>query len=417
MRTKAVRLYGEKDLRLESYDLPPITSGEILVKIITDSLCLSSYKAAIQGARHKRVPDGVFDNPVIIGHEFCGEIVEVGDEWANEWKAGEKFAIQPAINYKGSLYAPGYSYTYLGGDATYAVVPREFMECNCLLHYNGDAFFHGSLAEPVSCIVGAFHASYHTKAGSYVHKMGIKEKGRMAILAGAGPMGLGAIDYALHGPLQPSVIVVTDINEDRLRRAESLLTKETAKKAGVELHYVNTKDMKDQANGLIDMAGGSFDDVFVYAPVQSVVETADKILNYDGCMNFFAGPTDPAFSAAVNFYNVHYNATHIAGTSGGNTDDMIESLELMEAGRINPAAMVTHIGGIDAVIDATLNLPSVAGGKILIYTHMDMPITPISEMENSGEPFLRELGSITKKHNGLWSVEAEKYLLSQRSDD
>lgn len=48
----------------------------------------------------------------------------------------------------------------------------------------------------------------------------------------------------------------------------------------------------------------------------------------------------------MNFYDVHYNSTHVMGTTGGNTADMIESLELTAAKRINPAVMVTHIGGL-----------------------------------------------------------------------
>ncbi|HRT78406.1 MAG TPA: L-sorbose 1-phosphate reductase, partial [Paludibacteraceae bacterium] len=71
MKTKAVRLYGKKDLRLEEFDLPKIKDDEILAKVVSDSLCMSSYKAAIQGADHKRVPDNVAENPVIIGHEFA----------------------------------------------------------------------------------------------------------------------------------------------------------------------------------------------------------------------------------------------------------------------------------------------------------------------------------------------------------
>ena len=78
MKTKAVRLYGENDLRLETFDLPELKDDEILAKVVSDSLCMSSYKAAIQGPKHKRVPDDCAENPVIIGHEFCGEIVEVG---------------------------------------------------------------------------------------------------------------------------------------------------------------------------------------------------------------------------------------------------------------------------------------------------------------------------------------------------
>ena len=161
MKTKAVRIYGKNDLRLEEFELPEPREDEILAHVISDSVCMSSHKAAVQGEDHKRVPDDVAENPTIIGHEFCGEIVKVGSKWASEFKPGDRFSIQPAMNYKGSLYAPGYSYKYVGGDATYVVIPNEVMETGCLLSYKGDAFFYGSLAEPVSCIVGAFHACYH----------------------------------------------------------------------------------------------------------------------------------------------------------------------------------------------------------------------------------------------------------------
>ena len=98
----------------------------------------------------------------------------------------------------GTLDAPGYSFRYIGGDATHIIIPDIVMEADCLLQYDGEAFYPASLSEPMSCIVGAFHASYHVPPGTYNHMMGIKEGGNMAILAGVGPMGLGAIDYALH---------------------------------------------------------------------------------------------------------------------------------------------------------------------------------------------------------------------------
>ena len=167
LKTRAVRLYGKIDLRLEEFELPEIRDDEILAKIVSDSLCLSSYKAAIQGPDHKRVPNDVAENPIIIGHEFSGVIEKVGGKWADKFSVGQRFAIQPAINYKGSLAAPGYSYKYIGGDATYVVIPNEVMECDALLLYGGEDFFGSSLAEPLSCVAGTFHAMYHTKRGSY----------------------------------------------------------------------------------------------------------------------------------------------------------------------------------------------------------------------------------------------------------
>lgn len=77
MKTKAVRIYGKNDLRLEEFELPEPGEDEILAHVISDSVCMSSHKAALQGEDHKRVPNDVAQNPTIIGHEFCGEIVKV----------------------------------------------------------------------------------------------------------------------------------------------------------------------------------------------------------------------------------------------------------------------------------------------------------------------------------------------------
>jgi threonine dehydrogenase-like Zn-dependent dehydrogenase len=417
MKTTAVRLYGKGDLRLESFELPPIQEGEILAKITSDSICMSSYKATMQGSDHKRVPDDIATHPIIIGHEFCGELIEVGAKWAGQFKPGQRFAIQPAINDPANVYAaPGYTFPHIGGAATYVVIPEIVMERGCLLNYEGDAFYFGSLAEPVSCIVGGFHVNYHTKAGSYEHEMGIVEGGNMALLAGVGPMGLGAIDYAIHNPRKPKLLVVTDIDDARLARAASILTVEEAAKNGVKLVYVNTSGVEDvpaYLRGLTESDVG-YNDVYVYAPVSAVVEQADKILAYDGCLNFFAGPTDPEFAAKYNFYNVHYNATHVAGNSGGNTDDLIESIEMMSKGLINPSAMITHVGGLNAVPETTLHLPKIPGGKKLIYTHIQLPLTAINDFAKLGEtdPMFAALDEIVKRYNGLWNTEAEQYLLA-----
>jgi len=410
MKTKAVRIYGKSDLRLEEFTLPPIKDDEILASVVSDCICMSSYKAAIQGTDHKRIPDDVAENPTILGHEFSGELVEVGKKWQNEFKVGQKYSIQPALNYKGSLDAPGYSFRYLGGNATYVVIPNEVMEQKCLLPYDGEAFFYASLAEPMSCVISAFHANYHTTTGVYEHKMGIVSGGNMAILAGAGPMGLGAIDYIIHCDRKPALLVVTDIDDTKLSRAAEVLTTEEAAKNGIKLVYTNTSS-SDELLALT--AGSGYDDVFVYAPVAPLIEMADRILGRDGCLNFFAGPTDPAFTAAFNFYNVHYASTHIVGTSGGNTDDMLESLSMMSSGRLNPAAMITHVGGLDSVIETTLNLPKIPGGKKLIYTGISMPLTAIDELGASSDPVLQKLAGIVEKNNGLWCAEAEKYLLKE----
>lgn len=415
MKTKAVRLYGVDDVRLETFDLPEIKDDEILVKVVSDSICMSTYKTVKQGANHKRVPKDVATNPIILGHEFAGDIVKVGKKWQDKFHPGQRFAQQPALNYKGSLASPGYSYPYFGGDCTYCIIPQEVMELGCLMVYEGDSYYSASLGEPMSCIIGGYHANYHTNKVNYNHEMGIKENGYLLILGGTGPMGLGAIDYAVATNRKPKKVVVTDISKERLDRAKKVLSEASMKQKGVELVYFNPSDYEDDEKALMELSDGhGYDDVFIYTPIQALAEQGNRLLAFDGCMNIFAGPTDKQFSANINLYDAHYTSTHIMGTTGGNNDDLLEALDLASKGKINPSLMVTHIGGLDCVAETTKHLPEIPGGKKLIYTQIEMPLTAIDDFKELGKEneLFALLAQACEQHYGLWNVEAEKILLN-----
>lgn len=411
MKTKAVRLYGKNDLRLEEFELPATASDQILIKIVSDSICMSTYKTVIQGKDHYRVPDNIEEHPAIIGHEFCAEVIEVGEKWKDDYHAGDKVIIPPVLSYLGGVDTIGYSFEYIGGDSTYSLVEGHMIENGYLIKVTSDAFFAASLVEPVSCIVRGFHGTFHLdNEGNHV--TGLKEGGKLALLAGCGPMGLEAIDCALHGDYKPAMIVVTDIDQARLDRAAQIYDPAEAAKHGIKLVFANTTDPEE----LREISGGTgFDDVFVYLANSALVELADAILAFDGCLNFFSGPIDKKFSANLNFYNVHYEQHHVAGTSGSTTDDMREVVRLISENRINPAVMITHIGGMDAVINATQNFPQMPGGKKLIYTHINLPLTAISDFEELGKKDKRfeTLARLVKENNGLWGAAAENYLLEQ----
>ncbi len=412
MKTKAVRLYGVDDIRLEEFELPEIKEDEILVKVVSDSICMSTWKTVKQGAKHKRVPNDVYDNPIIIGHEFAGDIVKVGKKWQDQFTPGQKFAQQPAI--PGQMESPGYSYQWCGGDTQYCIFPNDILEAGCVWTFDGDAYFASSVAEPMSCCIGGYHTNYHTVPGEYTHIMGTKKNGNIIILGGCGPMGLGAISYGLTFENKPKRIVVTDINDERIERAREVISEKEAADNGVELIYVNTAKMDDPIQGLMDITEGhGYDDVFVYIPNKAVCEMGNQIMAYDGCMNLFAGPTDPKFSAEVNLYDCHYSRSKILGSTGGTIDDMKEAIDKNNAGLINSAVMITHVGGLDSVVETTKDLPNVPGGKKLVYTHIDMPMTAIEDFGKLGEkdPFFKELDEVCKANKGLWSAKAEKMLL------
>jgi len=107
MKTVAVRLHGKNDLRLDVLELPQIKENEILARIVTDSICMSSYKTVIQGEDHKRVPASIKEKPIIIGHEFCGEIIEVGSRWQCQFNVGKGLLFSLRLIITALLMRPG----------------------------------------------------------------------------------------------------------------------------------------------------------------------------------------------------------------------------------------------------------------------------------------------------------------------
>lgn len=418
MQTKAIRLYGEKDLRLDTFELPEIKDDEILVKIISDSVCMSTYKLACQGGTHKRAPKDIANHPAVIGHEMSGIISQVGDKWKDKYSVGQKFTVLPTISVDGVLKTAGYYYETYGGDSTYSIIPAEAIERGCIIPFNGDSFFEASLSEPTSCIIAGYHRMYHTSEENHEHIMEVKEGGNQIIFGACGPMGLECIDYSLQLEKGPKKVVAVDVTAERLERADKMLSRKV--QPGTELIFVNSNDHDDIVAYLMSLTDNQgYDDVFVYAPVRPLIEQADQVLAKDGCLNFFAGPVDKQLSATVNMYNVHYNYSHYIGFTGSITEDILEALRLMEEKKISPAVMVTHIGGLESAIDATLNLPQIPGGKKMIYTQIDLPLTAIDDFEELGKtnPMFKKLDDLCKKHHGCWNSEAEKVLLDEFNVD
>lgn len=417
MKTTAVRLYGEKDLRLDSFELPEIKEDEMLVKIISDSVCMSTYKLVQQGDKHKRVSESLSEHPAVIGHELSGIIVEVGEKWKGSYQKGMKFTVQPEVTVDGVSRTVGYNYETYGGDSTYSILPAEVIETGSLIPFKGESYFEASLSEPTSCIIAGYHRMYHTSKTNHQHIMGIKEGGNQIILGACGPMGLECIDYALQIENGAKLIVAVDVSDERIERAKKMLTVTDDKK---ELIFVNSSSLEDPVEELRKLTEGhGYDDVFVYAPVRALIEQADGLLAEDGCLNFFAGPVDQTLSATVNFYNVHYARTHTVGFTGSTNDDLYEALRLMEEGRIHPTVMVTHIGGLESAVDTTLNVPGIPGGKKLIYPHIDLPLTAIEDFRKLGEKdgLFKRLADSCDKHQGCWNAEAERILLEHYQVD
>lgn len=320
-----------------------------------------------------------------------------------------KAVIQPALKLE-SGYDPGYSYPYVGGNTQYAVVPKIVIERGCLLHYSGSSFFEGSLSECLGCDLRGIKGLYHTDYTNYVRTDGPKKHGHVAILGGAGPMGMGLVEL-LNGACDVDLIVVTDIDEKRLRDAEAKIL---AGGQNEKIRFVNTAGFEDVEQALKELSGGGFDDVFVMVPIAALYSLAEKICREDGCINFFAGPPVHDLPGALNLYRVHYDGIHVVGTAGSIPIDMKESLELTEEKKVRPGVLVSHILGLNALTETVKAMGKPSGAKKVCYNSIDLPLTALSDLHELGKDneLFRELDRIVSEHGGLWCAEAEDYLLA-----
>ena len=414
MKTTAVRLYGANDLRIESFDLPEIGPEECLMRVVSDTVCASTYKAVLQGPRHKRVPEDVGENPVIVGHEMCGELVQVGSALAGTWKVGQKVVIQPALKTPDG-HDPGYSFPHIGGNTLYAVVPRIVLEKGCLVPFEGEGYYKGSLVEAIGCVLRAFKGMYHTDYTSYTRTDGCRKGGNCIILGGAGPMGLAAAELAV-SYAGCAKVVVTDLNQQRLDYAARVCPPDRAAEKGAEVYFVNTSGMENPVEALRALTGGEgFDDAFVMVPVPARVAQAEELLREDGCLNFFAGPAVHDMPGSLNLYRVHYDGIHLLGTAGSIPEDTRDVIRLIEEGQLDPSGMISHIMGLRAVPDAIFAMKTPDGAKKVCYNALDIPCIALEDLPKLGQtdPLYRELAELVAANGGRWSPAAEKLLLEK----
>ena len=85
---KAAVLHGQNDLRVEKVDMPKINEGEVLVRVKASGVCGSDMPRVLGTGAHYY--------PIILGHEFSGEVVEIGKNVTNV-QVGDKVAGAPLL--------------------------------------------------------------------------------------------------------------------------------------------------------------------------------------------------------------------------------------------------------------------------------------------------------------------------------
>lgn len=70
--TRAGRIHGADKVAVSAFPLSAIGPDELLLRVVSSSMCISTYKALSLGSDHKRVPGTLSSDPIVMGHEFAG---------------------------------------------------------------------------------------------------------------------------------------------------------------------------------------------------------------------------------------------------------------------------------------------------------------------------------------------------------
>ena len=200
---KAVRMYAPGDLRVENVEIPEIEGDEALIKVMAVGICGSDIpRANIYGAHV---------SPIILGHEFGGTVVKIGENVMN-LKVGDKVTAPPLIPCmkchwcEKGMYSLCDHYDYYGSRRDGAMAQYIAVKEKNLLKVKGNVSFD-EIATTDPC-ANAIHAMYRANF----------QPGETVCICGAGPIGLFAVQYAkIKGA---SEIIVVDIWDEKLKMAQ-----------------------------------------------------------------------------------------------------------------------------------------------------------------------------------------------------
>lgn len=154
-KMKAQVFYGPQDLRYEEIDIPQVGPGEVLVKIKSALTCGSGLKT------YRRGHPTMIKEGSVLGHEYAGDIVEVGDSVDN-FKIGDSVvAVNTALCYrcyycKLERYSMCENIVYNNGGYTqYIKIPANILKINTYKIPDGIDYRHVALLEPLAKLKGA----------------------------------------------------------------------------------------------------------------------------------------------------------------------------------------------------------------------------------------------------------------------
>jgi len=311
---RVAKYYNNNDIRIEEFQMPQISSGELLVKVIASGICGSDV---MEWYRIKKAP-------LVLGHEIAGEVVEVGDQVQN-YSVGDRVTVAHHVPCNTCHYCLNGHYSVCdtlrttnfdpGGFSEYLRIPQINVDRGTFILPQEVSFDEGTFVEPLACSIRGQRVSHF-------------QPGQSVLVIGSGISGL--IHIQLARALGAGRICAVDINEYRL---------DFAKNIGADSVIHAKEDVPAffrQANN-----GRLADLVIVCTGASSAMEQAFASVDKGGTILFFA-PTEPDVNIPMNLWGLWRNCNSLVMSYAGPPQDMATAIELIRTKRINVKDLITH---------------------------------------------------------------------------
>jgi threonine dehydrogenase-like Zn-dependent dehydrogenase len=396
---------GEENLRLSTVEMPDCNDDQLLARVDAAMACASDNKLIDQGSSHPLLYGwDVSKYPRIIGHEGAVTIVKVGKNRENQYAAGQRFAIQPAVPKGPSHYRDRYrnnakgiskvavGYTLPGLFAEYIQITEETIEAGCLLKLHSDniPYFAAALAEPISCVIAAQEKIIHFIKSELDYQQRIElgpRRGGTTLIMGDGPMGLMNAEIAMAH--HPKTIIVSGHHQKRVGLIHRALSSR-ANKQGINLICILSEQIDKTLAKTTGEVGA--DDVIVAVGDPSAHEAALGYLAPKGVVHFFGGIHSNDRMVKIDTHRIHYDGISIVGSSGSEPSHVAATLRMMSESLIDPGNYVVKCGGLDAAIPLIHAVRQrQINGKGVIYPHTRSQLFDVKGWSlNKEKAFLKE---------------------------
>lgn len=323
MRALMKTAEGPGNLELREVPVPQIDADEVLIRVRACGICGSDLK--IQDDQHPYTP------PVVVGHEFAGEIVEVG-AGVTGWHVGDRIVSEQHVG------ACGRCRQCLTGDAFACSSKRSpgyFTDGAFAEFIKIPAWLLHRIPDKLSYVEAAFSEPSAVAAHGMLDRTGIAPEDVVLIL-GCGPIGLVAAKMAQAAGA--SKVIITGIDRDETAR----LLK--ARELGID-HVVNVMqtDLTELVN---DLTGGEGADVAIeLSGALPAISQAFQLARRLGRVGIIGQP--PADEIEIPYRQAMFRALTVSFSYSSKYTSWERVLSLFERGAIQPSQFITHVLPLD----------------------------------------------------------------------